>query len=466
MDVLNRVLESKLYDVLEVPFFEEYDNQGNYIPMRDRRPSVQYNLCRVVVNDSASLLFSESHFPTVYCSDETTRATLSLLIKDTLLNSTMIDAATRGSVGSIALLMSVRDKRLFFDVLKTQFLTPTFNKKPDTIDSMVELYKCSGESLRDSGYDIDKTELNNKFWFKRAWDDKREIWYLPLKVTAVNADLKWVEDKERTVTHDFGFCPMIWVKNLPGGDDPDGYCTFEAAIQTSIEVDYQLSQAGRGLKYSSQPTTVIKSDSVDGTNKQMVAGDAIVVPSNGDAKMLEIGGGAAEAVINYVRFLRELTMEQIGGNRTDASRLSAAHSGRAMELMNQSLIWLADKLRISYGEGALISLIDMMRRASNTYELTYRDGTKVTPMDLTKPISLKWAQWYPPTSEDRQADSVALSALRVNNIISQESAVEAIAPVYDIEDVQVELTRIKADAEATAQMQIKVNAASTAQEND
>ena len=33
----------------------------------------------------------------------------------------------------------------------------------------------------------------------------------------------------------------------------DGACTFRAAIETQIEIDYQLSQAGRGLKYSSDP---------------------------------------------------------------------------------------------------------------------------------------------------------------------------------------------------------------------
>ena len=39
--------------------------------------------------------------------------------------------------------------------------------------------------------------------------------------------------------------------------------------------------------------------------------------------------------------LRELALENVHGNRTDASRLSAPASGRALELMNQGLLWLA-----------------------------------------------------------------------------------------------------------------------------
>ena len=65
-------------------------------------------------------------------------------------------------------------------------------------------------------------------------------------------------DEARTVHHGLGFVPLVWVRNLPGpsatGDANDGACTFRAAIETQIEIDYQLSQAGRGLKYSSDPT--------------------------------------------------------------------------------------------------------------------------------------------------------------------------------------------------------------------
>ena len=60
-----------------------------------------------------------------------------------------------------------------------------------------------------------------------------------------------------------GFVPMVWIRNLPSGtDDVDGECTFEAAISTIMEMDYQLSQAGRGLKYASDPTLLIKEPAI------------------------------------------------------------------------------------------------------------------------------------------------------------------------------------------------------------
>ena len=69
-------------------------------------------------------------------------------------------------------------------------------------------------------------------------------------------------DTARSVSHKLGAVPIVWIKNLPGlpttGDSADGACTFAAAMHTQVEIDYQLSQAGRGLKYSSDPTLLLK----------------------------------------------------------------------------------------------------------------------------------------------------------------------------------------------------------------
>ena len=74
LDILKRVLDGKLYEVLPYQFHEERGAGGEYIPLRNRRPSVRYALCRIVVEDSVSLLFSEGHFPTIDCADRAIRA--------------------------------------------------------------------------------------------------------------------------------------------------------------------------------------------------------------------------------------------------------------------------------------------------------------------------------------------------------------------------------------------------------
>ena len=161
-------------------------------------------------------------------------------------------------------------------------------------------------------------------------DDTSEIWYLPWAVHDPAGQP--VRDNARSVTHGLGFVPIVWIRNLPGGDGIDGACTFRAAIETNIEIDYQLSQAGRGLKYSSDPTLLIKEPAISDFEIVKGAGNALVVSEKGDAKLLEIGGTACEAVISYVRTLREFALESLHGNCASAERLTAAQSGQGTRI--------------------------------------------------------------------------------------------------------------------------------------
>jgi Phage portal protein, SPP1 Gp6-like len=444
LDILHRVLDGTLYDVLPYQFHEERSLGGDYIPLRNRRPSVRYGLSRVVVEDSVSLLFSEGHFPTIDCADPTIRSVLSDIAKETRLNQVMTEAAICGSVGSVAILVRVFRGRVFFQVLDTTYLAPIWDPEaPDTLSSVTERYKVTGQRLVESGYEIATPEID--YWFERRWDIEYETWFTPVAVGGTGSP---EIDLGRTVRHGLDFVPMVWVRNLPGksatGDPNDGACTFRAAIETQIEIDYQLSQAGRGLKYSSDPTLLIKEPATSDTQIVKGAGNALVVSEKGDARLLEIGGTASAAVMEYVRTLRELALESVHGNRANADRLTAAQSGRALELMNQGLLWLADNLRVSYGETALLCLARMILRASQVYRLRAMDK-EVPSLDASARLSIKWPRWYPPTADDRQKDAQTLTTLVTAGLISRETAVKAIADTFDIEDIPGELVSIAVD---------------------
>jgi len=447
-DILGRVLNGTLYDVLPYQFHEERAAGGEYIPLRNRRPSVRYALSRVVVEDSVSLLFSEGHFPTVDCADHAVRGFLADVMKETKLNQVMTDAAVKGSVGSVAILMRVLSGRIFYDVLDTTFLAPTWDPQaPDTLSSVTERYKVPGDILASNGYSIDDPSM--EYWFTRSWDVNIETWFIPAPVGG-NGDA--TVDESRTIRHGLGFVPIVWIRNLPGpsasGDPSDGACTFRAAVETQIEIDYQLSQAGRGLKYSSDPTLLIKEPATSDTEIVKGAGNALVVSEKGDAKLLEIGGTASAAVLEYVRTLRELALESVHGNRASADRLTAAQSGRALELMNQGLLWLADNLRISYGEGALLALCRMVLHAATLYPLRVM-GQPAPHVEPNVRLTLKWPRWYPLTADDRQKDAQTLATLISSGLISRDTAAKAIADTYDVDDVSAELARIAAEPAAS-----------------
>lgn len=430
LTILNRMLDGTLYDVLPFHFHEERSDAGEYIPLRRRRPSVRYPLCRTVVEDSVSLLFSEGHFPVVGSTDPATRAAFAAIIQETQLNQTMIEAAIRGSTGSVALLLRILRGRVFVDVLDTMYLTPVWDRSaPDTLLAVEERYKVHGRDLAGLGYQVD--DLEAEYWFSRTWDSENETWFTPVPV---GSDGSAGIDPDRSVAHRLGCVPIIWIRNLPGrsstGDPADGTCTFAAAMHTQVEIDYQLSQVGRGLKYSSDPTLVLKDPALPDGEIVKGAGNALIVSEKGDARLLEIGGTAASAVIEYVRTLRELALESIHGNRASPERITSAQSGRALELLNQGLIWLADNLRTSYGEAGLLRLLRLIARASHVYELT-AFGQPVGRLDAGASLKLIWPRWYPTSADDRQRDVQCIVSLLNTGCINRETAARMAGQIFE-----------------------------------
>lgn len=441
---LTRVRDGKQYDHLTYAFADERDGTGQYVKLADRRPAVRTGLCRVVVNDSVALLFGEARFPMVHTADETVRATIKTLINETRLVEVMNDAAVKGSVGSIVVMMRVLRGRVFFEVMETAYLTPTYDPAaPDTLLKIVERRKVDSAALKAAGYTVDA----GTYWFQRVWDGYAETWYQPQSLLDAAEGKPPVVDAGRTVAHGLGFVPAVWIRNLPGGDGVDGCCTFEAAIDTVMAMDYQLSQAGRGLKYAADPTLLIKEPALgEGGALVRSAAEAIVVSKDGDAKLLEISGTAAAAVVDYVRVLREVSLEAIHGNRTNVDKLNGAQSGRALEMMNQGLIWLADRLRISYGQYGLLALIGLVCQASAVVELTIagRAVGKLAAPDM----KLVWPRFFPPTYDEKFAEANAYTTLQAGHLISRETAVAKMAPDNDVEDVAAELALIDADIAA------------------
>jgi hypothetical protein len=463
---LEAVLDGTMYDVLHHDFSQERV-AGNYVPINHRRPSIRYNICRLVVRDSSSLLFGDGHWPTIDSADEETRQNLKDLVEESQLNLVMLDAVMKGSTGSVAIMMRIIDRRVYFEAFSTKFLTPVWDpKRPDRLKSVVRTYKVKADELRDFGYVIDPKIFGfQEMWFRVEYTDIGEIWYLPQTREDKKNRVPPTVDEDRTTRHGLGFCPVVWIKNLPGGDAIDGASTFgESAVNSQMEIEYQLSQAGRGLRYSSDPLLMIREPpSADEESPIERTGSSVLkIDAEGDAKLLEISGSAAAAVIEYVKFAREALLETLRGTRASPEKLTTAQSGRAIELLYQPLIWLADDLRASYGNGGLLALIRMavMAQSKITDGLLIKDKP-VTNMKLDK-LSLRWPQWFEPTPQDRLQDIQAISAGRTAGVISRELGVKHMAPAYDNEDVDQEIANINADIVQDDARQVKLKALTTA----
>lgn len=450
ISALRRVLHGQQYDHLTHPFGEELSPSGEYIPLGQRRPAVRHGWCRVVVDDATALLFGDGRFPGVTADSEETEEAILSFAKATLLPKVMTLAAVEGSVGSVVLHLRVLKGKPRLAVMPTAFLTPIWRSDdPDTLESVTERYRVKRAEVVAMGYILTGADADApEFWFQRRWDADAETWYIPWP-TGDRERVPQV-DPARTVRHGLGLVPMVWIENLPGSAGPDGACTFEGAIDTTIEADYQLSQSGRGLRYASDPKLVLRDPSGQTADKPVAGGSAqaiILTDEKSEAKFLEISGSAAAAVLEHVRNLRRVAMEAIHGSRIDPERIGGSQqSGRALEILESPLIQLADQLRTSYGEGGLLSLVRMLCAASAKMPLTIGEKT-YSGLDPAG-LNLIWPRWFPASAEERQADATTTTMLVDKRLLSRKTALSNLGAEYDVDDVDAELAAADADQAA------------------
>jgi hypothetical protein len=455
--ILQHFLDGTCYDHLPYEFHEEARKTGEWVPFRSRKPSVRYNICRFLTEDSITFLFGEGRFPAVDSTDSATREALSDVIKNCRLQQTMSEAALAGSVGSVAVLMRVLknddgENRIYFEVLPTQFLIPVYDPNaPDTLMKVTQRYKISGSDLVDMGYSIAPDNMRSDYWFQRLYDKNSETIFLPMLVSDSKDDkgnLKpMIEDADRKVKHMLGFVPVVWIKNLPGGNGIDGACTFKQAIDAQIEIEYQLSQAGRALKYSADPMLIVRDGGLpeDGGAILKEASNVLFLGENGEAKYAEINGAAAQAVIDYCRTLREMALETVHGNRSPIDKLSLPQSGLALFILYQPLISLADTLRGSYGEVGLKSLLKMVLKAQNKLGNLQAGDVLLPKLDHKIPFNLRWPDFFSASDSDRQLQAATLVQLVAGGLMARDTGVKTLANRYDIEDVTTEISDIEAD---------------------
>lgn len=433
------MLEGKFYDHLPYAFHEEESSGRQIIPLRDRRPSVIYNLAYEISADMARKLFARRHFPHfVHPDGEETPAAATALIAEGGLRLALIKAALWGSSGSVAItfrILAAGDAvRIAFNVHRGGNCIPTFDGVGELIN-LREQYLAAGANLMAIGLERDiegeKIDPEKEYWFIRDYGRDEEVTYLPVvkdKLEEVE-QLRPVVDQPDDIwwwKHDFGFVPGQWIRNLAGGEGPDGACTWWPAKEICVEIDYTLSQTGRGLRYNGAPQVVTTGDlkNIEFTESgvgRYVRGPASIWEGepetknpNGqsrgafDAKLLEMKGDGLKISMDYVEKLDKYARRVIAASRKDPDKLVVPQSGKAMELLETEDLDLLDELRTSYGDEGLLPLARKAMRAAAKMGHPLLDGIDIDGLGL---LALQWPKPIQPSAQELLALAQALALL-------------------------------------------------------
>jgi hypothetical protein len=446
-----------------------YDAAESLAPLKYRRPGAPYHLSRAVVQRFTGLLFSEKRHPKIVVKgDQATEDFVNALATSARVWAKLIQARNYGgATGTVAIGFQFVDGKPVVEVHDPRWFFPVFTDRESMkLKAFEKRYLYPVEEFNP---DTARWEAV-PYWYRRVVTETQDILYKPVKATDETPE--WVPEKD--ITHNLGFCPAVWIQNLPVQDDVDGESDCHGMHEMGRMIDMLLSESSAGTLASCDPTLFIK------TNEKMKdvrkgRDNAIKLTGDGDAHYLEIAGSGPDAAQKRVEFLRKLYLEIVscvlehpdsGGERT------------ATEIVKvyESMFAKADVLREQYGENGLKPLLTMMVEASRKLTKPTLDAVSgkmiqktislppkiVTDKDLTQRIphklglgdddqiliDLDWPPYVEPTTDDAAKASTAATTAKTGGIIDTETAVKFVAPFFGIDDATAMAEKLDADANA------------------
>lgn len=446
LDAYDKMLEGTFYDILQYPFTMERNGSAK-VPIYERRPSVQYNLPQMLAGQQAALLFGDDHRPSLRCYDpnsdedvtanKKTQTLIDALIEQLDLDEVMLDAVLKGQSGSVALVISIAsDEMPFIDVIAGKFCIPRYAL--DNPRQLVELereFSVRGSDLQGMGYPLPDDKRDDTYWLKFILDKSEDRAHVPMhndeheKLGEDDKDgkkIRWVYDKERSRAHKFGVVPAVWIRNLNERRKMDGKCTFAAVVDIQMTLDYLASQITRGLYYTADPLLAIGRGEMDELTPvgqssfndldtsvaskalDRTPGNFLELPAGSNAQLLEITGSAFTSASDWFLKMRDAAIEIISGSKTMGEKMSGnPHSGKALDILMQSLAWLIERQRIAYGTHGLLVLVRILLDGldNGVFELNGISSDGVKP---DAPIKILYPNWMQPSGQDLLSTITAL----------------------------------------------------------
>lgn len=437
---------------------------GATFPLKFRKPSAPYNLVKVIVDRFTGLLFTEHSHPSfrVAGDPDTEDFVKALADASRIWQSAILARTIGGAVGSVAVGFQFVDGKPIVEVHDPRWCNPKFK---DNITLQLEALEI--RYMRPEEVMIGGRWENINYWHRRIITENEDIVFEPAEV-GDGVEPNW-KIKTQAV-HGFGFCPVVWVQNLPTLDDIDGDPDCLGIYDLVEAIDALIAQSYRGVLANSDPTPVIVEDQDIGEIKKG-SENAIKVTKGGNFFYAELRGDGAKAARDLARELRDYALEVAQCVLDSSQKNNTQNNTTATEIEHRysSMISKADKLREQYGQKCFLPLIQMMTdvarkvyspRIDEDGQTIIREYLKLPPRVIVDEngvsqlverklgpssyITLQWPPYFRPTLIDAEASVRAASSAVSAGLIDKEHAMKFIASFFDVDDVSSLLQKLTA----------------------
>lgn len=416
------------------------------LPVQFRRPSTPYHLSRVIVDRFTGLLFGQKRHPRISVpGDPQTEDFVNAVVEEGRLWAAFMQARTfGGGTGTAVVGFKLVQGRPQFEVFDPRWCTPRFIDRANLVVSSLEYrYTFKQEVIHPESGDWIEVD----FWFRRVVDMKTDTIFEPVRVDPTGRiQPHWVP--ANVVTHDLGFCPVVWIQNSADLTQIDGAPDCEGVYELVEAIDRLLAQSERGILANCDPTVVISTDAQMG---EVVKGssNALKLPGSSSASYMEMTGSgvtqAREQVALYREYALEVAqcvLEQPDGQKT-ATEVVRSYA---------AMLARADSFREQYGEMGIKRLINMVIVAAASLTKPRLVDSQVTRYQITLHKSpdgkerrlgpgpyqadLTWPPYFEPDLSDATNAVTAAVGAKTGGLIDTEHAVKMIAPFFQVEDTK------------------------------
>ena len=428
---------------------EQYDDKmpwdagtdGEYIPIRQRKPRVIWNLPKRIVNTVASKLCGDDVFPNFHVEDDPdTEQFVSLLNKTANLKHNVLGAVKKTlGTGSNFLRFYVVGSTIRMVGYDAKYCYPQFDDEGHL--SFVEIrYVYEDEDDRD-----ERGNPKEK-WYRLTLSNTEDALYdNPLFVAGSTAP-QFTEVAR--LTHGLGFVQGQWFRTEFNQHCPDGPSLLEGSLEFFDSLNYSLSQADQAVAYAQEPQLAVKGMDVDDIDELIKSSTkAWALGRDGEASFVEADLSGVEKGME----LRDKFKQHI----TDVCRVvmldpekivGSAQSAKAMEVLHGPLVELVGELRQMIGPQIeelvtkLVVVVLTLNAQGMNEVIAIPKGWE--PKSLT--LTTDWPQIFPMTMEDLK-NKVGVGVQVANaNIISRESITRWVAKDFGIDNIDEEISKVAA----------------------
>ncbi len=226
-------------------------------PLWERAPCIVYPIVKAAIDSNADLLLGDGRFPEFRVDGqegeeaENFEDAVDEVIRQARFKQAAREVFSAGQgCGSSCAIFGVRGNRLFVDTLLARWCEPQLDVDGAVLSLEVKYPYLALE--KDAGGE----EKYVCKLYRRLITATEDITFLPGEARPDGKEPNWTKDKDKTIVHGLGYCPVVWFPHLKGCtavNDFDGQAIHEHLTDEIRAHDFALSQRHRAALYAGDP---------------------------------------------------------------------------------------------------------------------------------------------------------------------------------------------------------------------